>query len=166
MVKESGFRLMTSGDLEVVRQINTDFEISDTGATEYIKRNSAYVLCEGKSVVGYVFFRVEGKSIAVDRIGASEPRQYAQLLIAMFYLSEEVAKQIETLAVRFQTRNAMLRNELRMCGFFLVKDDGSISMYAKNMAESTWREGSFYAQGGMVIEEILSGEGKVLGRQS
>lgn len=164
MVKESGFRLMTAMDLEVVRKINTDFEISENGASEYIKRNCAYVLCEGSGVVGYLFFRVEGKSIAVDRIGASEPSQYAQLLIAMFYLSEEVAKGVDTLAIRFQTRNAMLRNELRMCGFFLVKDDGSISVYAKNMAESTWREGSFYAQGGMVIEEILNGECKVLGR--
>lgn len=164
MVKQGGFRLMSVLDLESVRRINTDFEISDEGAREYIKRNMAYVLCESGEVVGHIFFREDKGRVAVDRIGGSEPWHYGQLLIAIFYLTEESFSGVHTLAVRFQTRNAMLRNELKMCGFYLVSDDGSVSIYAKNMVESTWREGSFYLQGAMVIEEILGGEGRVLGK--
>jgi hypothetical protein len=58
----------------------------------------------------------------------------------------------------------MLFHELKMSNFFSVKEDAGVSVFAKIVHESTWREGTFYRQGGMVIEEILHGEGRVLGR--
>jgi len=164
MIKQDSFRLMREDDLATVKRINTDFEITDSGAREYITRSGAYVLCDCGEVVGYVFFRVEKGNVAVDRIGASESRQYAQLLIAMFYLCEELVGGVHTLAVRFQSRNKMLCHELKMSNFFFVKEEAGVSIFAKIVHESTWREGTFYRQGGMVIEEILHGEGRVLGR--
>lgn len=158
----TGFRLMEESDLDIVNLINRDFAITGKGVSEYIKRSGAYVLLGEDGVVGYVLFRRDKNGIAVDRIGASEPWQYAKLLSGVLYFAEG-SRGCEFVRVCFQTRNLILRHELKLSGFFFVADEDGVSVFAKNMRESTWREGCFYPFGELVIEEILFGEGKVLG---
>lgn len=139
------FREMEEGDLAGSQSLRKERFV------EYIAKSLAYCVKDGGMLVGFVLCRNNGREFIVDAMAAKNREVCDFLMKGIFYSCGEV----ESILV---TRDAN-PGKLDRYGFFETKDGTAF----KIMRESTWQEGTFYPHGGLVIEELLYGDSRVLG---
>lgn len=132
----------------------------------------AFVLINEGKVAGFVVISVKKNPtiIYIERIGANDASSYNRLLTGVFFLSEEMFNDCESIHAFAMSTNMLLRGCLVEHGFYAYKSRGKDSMkrllFCKIMRESTWADGDHYGFGALVIDEILNGESRVLGAEN
>jgi hypothetical protein len=118
----------------------------------YINGAMAFCVRGNGGIESFLLARHVGGSIIIDAIAAKERKCLACLMRGLFYQCGDSVEAI------IASREANMK-PLIAHGFYEQKDGSMI----KIMHESTWKDGTYYPMGELVIEEILYGDGSVLG---
>ena len=159
------FTKMRVSESEKVHIFNRGIALTDDLIKEYVNSNGAHCLRDEGEIVGIVCIRKRGRVVAIERIHAASPEMYRVLLMSVLYLVENSSDEITAV---YPARDVEIEKSLYSLGFFANKDTtnlgklGVCSMF-KIMRESTWREGTHYPSGELVIDEVFSGESRVMG---